>query len=51
MPNRISCGLDVNEPWVITGAYAEYISVSAKMCIHKPAELTFEEAAGIPEVF
>jgi len=38
------------EPWVITGAYAEYISVSAKMCIHKPAELTFEEAAGIPEV-
>ena len=32
------------------GAYAEYIAVSAKMCIHKPAELTFEEAAGVPEV-
>jgi len=37
-------------PWIITGAYAKYISVSAKMCIHKPVELTFEEAAGIPEV-
>lgn len=33
------------------GAYAEYISVSAKMCIHKPAELTFEEVAGVPEVW
>lgn len=33
------------------GAYAEYISVSAKMCIHKPTELTFEEAAGVPEVW
>jgi len=33
------------------GAYAEYIAVSAKTCIHKPAELTFEEAAGISEVW
>ncbi|RAL05028.1 NAD(P)H-quinone oxidoreductase [Aspergillus ibericus CBS 121593] len=33
------------------GAYAEYIVVSTKMLIHKPSELTWEEAAGIPETW
>lgn len=32
------------------GAYAEYISVSTHMLIHKPDELSWEECAGIPEV-
>lgn len=32
------------------GAYAEYISVATGMLIHKPKELSWEEAAGIPEV-
>ncbi|KAH0536245.1 hypothetical protein FGG08_006867 [Glutinoglossum americanum] len=31
------------------GAYAEYIAVSTHMLIHKPKELSWEEAAGIPE--
>lgn len=33
------------------GAYAEYIAVSTHMLIHKPAELSWIEAAGIPEVW
>jgi NADPH:quinone reductase-like Zn-dependent oxidoreductase len=33
------------------GAYAEYIAVNAKMCIHKPKEVSWEQAAGIPEVW
>ncbi|KAF5864444.1 hypothetical protein ETB97_007783 [Aspergillus alliaceus] len=33
------------------GAYAEYITVSTYMLIHKPAELSWEEAAGIPETW
>lgn len=33
------------------GAYAEYIVVSTHMLLHKPKELAWEEAAGIPEVF
>ncbi|PWY69157.1 quinone oxidoreductase [Aspergillus sclerotioniger CBS 115572] len=33
------------------GAYAEYIVVSTNMLIHKPSELTWEEAAGIPETW
>lgn len=33
------------------GAYAEYIAVSTHMLIHKPKELSWEEAAGIPEVY
>ncbi|KAL1976422.1 hypothetical protein VTN31DRAFT_2704 [Thermomyces dupontii] len=33
------------------GAYAEYISVSTKTLIHKPAEIPWEEAAGIPETW
>ncbi|KAI1332897.1 zinc-binding alcohol dehydrogenase domain-containing protein 2 [Xylariaceae sp. FL0255] len=33
------------------GAYAEYISASASMLMHKPASLSWEEAAGIPETF
>ncbi|KIW03153.1 uncharacterized protein PV09_05796 [Verruconis gallopava] len=33
------------------GAYAEYIAVSTHMLIHKPQELTWEEAAGIPETW
>lgn len=32
------------------GAYAEYIAVSGKMCLHKPEEFSWEQAAGIPEV-
>lgn len=32
------------------GAYAEFISVSTRMLIRKPKELTWEQAAGIPEV-
>lgn len=33
------------------GAYAEYIAVSAHMCIHKPEHISWEQAAGIPEVY
>lgn len=32
------------------GAYAEYIAVSTKMLMHKPWELSWEQAAGVPEV-
>lgn len=32
------------------GAYAEYIAVSTHMLVHKPKELSWEEAAGVPEV-
>jgi NADPH:quinone reductase-like Zn-dependent oxidoreductase len=32
------------------GAYAEYIAVSTHMLVHKPEELSWEQAAGIPEV-
>lgn len=32
------------------GAYAEYIAVSTKMLVHKPQQLSWEEAAGVPEV-
>ncbi|KAL8688940.1 MAG: hypothetical protein Q9218_005265 [Villophora microphyllina] len=31
------------------GAYAEFIAVSTKMLMHKPKELSWDEAAGIPE--
>ncbi|QMW34545.1 hypothetical protein G4B84_010011 [Aspergillus flavus NRRL3357] len=34
-----------------TGAYAEYIVVSIKTLFHKPAQLSWEEAAGIPETW
>ncbi|KAL1878155.1 hypothetical protein Daus18300_002071 [Diaporthe australafricana] len=33
------------------GAYAEYIAVSTKMLLHKPAGLAWEAAAGVPETF
>ncbi|KAI4230952.1 MAG: hypothetical protein LQ352_008421 [Teloschistes flavicans] len=33
------------------GAYAEYIAVSTKMLMRKPEELSWEEAAGIPETW
>jgi len=33
------------------GAYAEYIAVSTHMLLHKPDELSFEAAAGIPETW
>lgn len=33
------------------GAYAEYIAVSTHMLLHKPAHLSWEEAAGVPEVW
>lgn len=33
------------------GAYAEYIAVSTKMLLHKPAQLSWETAAGIPETW
>lgn len=32
------------------GAYAEYIVVSTHMLMHKPQSMTWETAAGIPEV-
>ena len=32
------------------GAYAEYIAVSTHMLMHKPEELSWEQAAGVPEV-
>ncbi|KAH6631072.1 hypothetical protein B0J18DRAFT_443570 [Chaetomium sp. MPI-SDFR-AT-0129] len=33
------------------GAYAEYIAVSTKMLLHKPEQLSFEQAAGVPETW
>ncbi|KAJ5224272.1 quinone oxidoreductase [Penicillium citrinum] len=33
------------------GAYAEYITVSTKMLVHKPKQLSWEEAAGVPETW
>lgn len=33
------------------GAYAEYIAVPSKMVLHKPRELSWEQAAAIPENF
>jgi len=33
------------------GAYAEYIAASTKMLLHKPAHLSFEQAAGVPETW
>jgi NADPH:quinone reductase-like Zn-dependent oxidoreductase len=33
------------------GAYAEYICVSTHMLVHKPTELSWVEAAGIPETW
>jgi putative PIG3 family NAD(P)H quinone oxidoreductase len=33
------------------GAYAEYVAVSTKMLLHKPAGLSFEECAGVPEAW
>jgi NADPH:quinone reductase-like Zn-dependent oxidoreductase len=32
------------------GAYAEYIAVNTHMLLHKPDHLSWEEAAGVPEV-
>lgn len=33
------------------GAYAEYIAISTSMLIHKPKELSWEQAAGVPETW
>jgi NADPH:quinone reductase-like Zn-dependent oxidoreductase len=33
------------------GAYAEHIAVSTRMLLHKPAHLSWEQAAGVPEVW
>ncbi|KAK4131134.1 quinone oxidoreductase putative [Trichocladium antarcticum] len=33
------------------GAYAEFVAVSSRMLLHKPAHLSFEQAAGIPETW
>jgi putative PIG3 family NAD(P)H quinone oxidoreductase len=33
------------------GAYAEYIAVSSHMLLHKPSHLSWEQAAGVPEVW
>ncbi|KAJ5688639.1 quinone oxidoreductase [Penicillium macrosclerotiorum] len=33
------------------GAYAEYLAVSTKMLMHKPKDLSWEEAAGVPETW
>lgn len=32
------------------GSYAEYMSVSKRMLMRKPAEMSWEECAGVPEV-
>lgn len=32
------------------GAYAEFVEVNTRMLLHKPAHLSFEQAAAIPEV-
>ena len=32
------------------GAYAEYIAASTHMLMHRPKELSWEQAAGVPEV-
>lgn len=34
----------------LLGAYAEYVAVSVDMLIRKPGEMSWEEAAGVPEV-
>lgn len=44
----ICCGPS-NQALHVLGAYAEYIAVSVSMLVHKPAELSWEETAGIPE--
>ncbi|CRG87018.1 hypothetical protein PISL3812_04032 [Talaromyces islandicus] len=36
---------------VYGGAYAERLTISEKMLMHLPPELSFEEGAGIPETF
>jgi NADPH:quinone reductase-like Zn-dependent oxidoreductase len=41
------CGANI----LVTGAYAEYLTVSTHMLIHKPAEMSWEQAAGIPETW
>ncbi|KAI9167698.1 Quinone oxidoreductase PIG3 [Paramyrothecium foliicola] len=33
------------------GAYAEYLAVNSKMLLHKPASLSFEKAAAVPETW
>lgn len=33
------------------GAYAEYVAVSTRMLLRKPARLGFEQAAGVPETW
>lgn len=33
------------------GAYAEYVAVSSKMLLRKPAHLSFVQAAGVPETW
>jgi NADPH:quinone reductase-like Zn-dependent oxidoreductase len=33
------------------GAYAEYIAVNTRMLIHKPAKLSFEQCAAVPETW
>jgi NADPH2:quinone reductase len=35
----------------IVGAYAEYVASATKMLIHKPKEISWTIAAGIPEVY
>ena len=49
-----SPSLALDAGWLLISraqAYAEFVAVSAKMCIHKPATLSHEKAAGIPEVW
>lgn len=50
----ITSGFSVNDAvfgLAYGGAYAEYIAVSVKMLLHKPAHLSFIQAAGIPETW
>jgi NADPH:quinone reductase-like Zn-dependent oxidoreductase len=35
---------------ICTGAYAEYIAVASDMLVTKPKEMSWEQAAAIPEV-
>jgi NADPH2:quinone reductase len=49
LQNLIYPGWTIFNFFCFPGAYAEYISVSIGMLVHKPTELSWVEAAGIPE--
>jgi len=52
-PSGDSCGFKVGDEvfgLAYGGAYAEYVAVSTKMLLKKPPSMSWEVAAGIPEV-